>query len=90
MPKTPPHSFHLRLPTDVLSFLMTEKGSNSLNSEIVERLRGSMVQAEGDSIGEALRPILDTLDEADRAELIALAVRAIEILAKDRKRRRGK
>lgn len=69
---------------------MTEKGSNSLNSEIVERLRGSMVQAEGDSIGEALRPILDTLDEADRAELIALAVRAIEILAKDRKRRRGK
>lgn len=88
MPRNPPHSFHLRLPADVLVFLMDEKGAKSLNREIVERLRDSMVEGEADDLAQALRPILDTLDVADRKELIALAIRAFEILAKSKPRGR--
>lgn len=88
MPKSPRHDFHLRLPDDVLAFLMDEKGSKSLNKEIVDRLRGSMAAAEADSLAKALQPILDTLDSPDREELTGLAIRALEILAKGRKRRR--
>lgn len=90
MPKSPPHSFHLRLPEDVLVFLMDEKGSNSLNKEIVDRLRGSMAQSEADDLAKALRPILDTLDADDRQELMTLAARALQILAKSRTSRRPK
>lgn len=88
MPKLPPRHFHLRLPEEVFAFLMGEKGDNSLNKEIVERLRGSMAQGEVDSLGAALRSILNTVDPADREELTAIALRAIEILAKSRAKRR--
>ncbi|HWK65366.1 MAG TPA: hypothetical protein VNS34_10520 [Rhizobiaceae bacterium] len=90
MSKQPPHSFHLRLPEDVLSFLMDEKGSNSLNGEIIDRLRGTMAQRDADRLGAALRPILDPLDDADREELVALTIRALQILAKGRTRPRRK
>jgi hypothetical protein len=69
---------------------MDEKGGNSLNGEIVDRLRGSMAQSDADRLGKALRPILDTLEPADRDELVALAIRALEILAKSKTRGRRK
>lgn len=76
------HDFHLRLPEDVFSFLMDEKGKKSLNKEIVDRLRGAMAQADADSLAGALKPLLDPLDPGDREELVLLTIRAIEILAK--------
>lgn len=85
MPEKSHHHFHLRLPEDVLAFLMDEKGDKSLNKEIIGRLRGLMAE---DRIGKALRPILDTLEADDQAELVELAIRALEILAKGKPRRR--
>lgn len=67
---------------------MGEKGGKSLNKEIVDRLRGSIAQGETDSLAAALRPILDKLDADERQELVAIAIRAFEILATSKTRRR--
>lgn len=82
MPKQPPHNFHLRLPDDVMAHLVEGKGDNSLNKEIVDRLRGTMADDDVAAAGRAMRQILDKLDSADRRELLTIAVRALKILAK--------
>lgn len=61
---------------------------STVNARPSRSLRGSMVDADADSLAGALRPVLDAIDPADREEFVGLAIRALEILAKGKKRRR--
>lgn len=88
MPRSPFHDFHVRLPEDVFSFLMDEKGDKSLNQAIIDRLRGAKAETDAGSLAAALTPVLDSVDPKDRDEFVGLVVRALEILAKGRTRRR--
>jgi hypothetical protein len=86
MKKPPIHHFHVRLPKDLYDVICDEmhsKGGRSLNREIVGRLRDSTVKDAAHRIADALRPLFDPLDEADRERFAALAVEAVEILARN-------
>lgn len=63
-----------------------DRGGKSLNDEIVKRLERSFGPDDDIfKLAEILRPFLDTLDDADRATLIAAA----RILARDRRKKPG-
>ena len=88
MAKPTTHSFHTRLPQDLKAALDEARGSRSLNSEIVTRLRRSLEPDEASRIADALRPLLASLPAEDRADLAQLAVRAARLLDRHRPRRR--
>lgn len=85
MPKAPPHHFHVRLPKDLLATLLDGKGDNSLNSEIVSRLERSFSHDLAIRVGDLFHPLLGSLKEGDRDELLKLAEAAVEILSRSRR-----
>lgn len=82
-------SFHLRMPERLKDDLQAavDRGGKSLNDEIVKRLQRSFGPDDAIlQLAEVLRPLLESLDEDDRATLIAAA----RILAKNRRKKPGK
>jgi predicted DNA-binding protein (UPF0278 family) len=99
MKKNPPHHFHVRLPSDLFASIvdsMRRKGGKSLNKEIVEQLRetNSKFAAEESAkddasrIADALRPLLETLEQAESEHVSRLLIEAAQILTKRKKRGR--
>lgn len=91
MKNTPPHHFHVRLPEDLFADIaddMRRKGGKSLNREIVSRLRETTKKDAADRIAAALRPLLESLDEAERDQFALLTIQAVELLARRKKRGR--
>ncbi len=82
MPKPPFHNFHTRIPQDIKEALDASRGRKSLNREIVDRLRLTIEGDEASQIAQALRPFLASLDKSDRTELVELASRMLDLLAK--------
>lgn len=91
MKKTPPHRFQLRLPEALFADIvegMRRKGGKSLNREIVERLSETNQDDAASRIAEALRPLLGTLDEAERERVAGLIGEVAQVLTKSRSRKR--
>lgn len=83
-------TFHLRLPISIHELLLANKGSNSLNTEIIERLERTLKPDAADQIANAIRPFLETLSDTDRARMADLASEAASIMAKAKPRRRSR
>lgn len=90
MEKKPPHHFHVRLPESLFTDIANEmrrKGGKSLNKEIVERLRETTQKDDAKQIVDALRPLMEGLDDDEREHFARLAVEAITVLSKAKKKR---
>jgi len=88
-PETQP-SFHIRFVTGLKEKLDVARGRRSMNKEINERLSRSFEPDAATKLAEAFRPILNNLDEKERARFVELAVEAVEIMAHSRKGKRRK
>lgn len=92
MSQPEPPSFHLRLPQSLKDKLQAARDRNSLNTEIVERLRRSFEPDPALQLAEIFRPILETLSAHDQARLLDLTTSMVDVIVKGpgRKARRGK
>lgn len=88
MTKPEPPTFHLRLPSEIKKRLESAKGKNSLNREIVERLRRSLEPDPALEFAQVVRPFFATLDEAGREKVMKMAADAVGILAERRSKRK--
>jgi hypothetical protein len=87
MSQPDPPSFHLRLPPSLKAQLLSARGRNSLNREIIERLERSFEPDAALQIAEMFRPFLVDIDEENRAELIELVSAAISIVSRSKRKK---
>ncbi|TIX23876.1 hypothetical protein [Mesorhizobium sp.] len=88
MSESDPPSFHLRLPPHLKAKLNAERGRNSLNREIIERLERTFEPDPSQHLADIFRPFLAKLNENDRARVLDLATAAGKIIAKGARKRR--
>lgn len=93
MTKPPIHNFHVRFPKDLFEDVvdgMRRKGGKSITKEIVERLRETNANDAASRVADALRPLLNTLDEGERDHFARLVVEAAELLARSKTKKRSR
>ncbi len=81
-------SFHVRFFAGLKERLEAVRGARSLNREINERLERSFETDAAGDLAQALRPLLDRIEEADRARFVELVSAAIDIMAKQKRAKR--
>lgn len=91
MPKSKPHEFKLRVSPQLWDVIEQIRGKKSLNSQINDWLWAMADPDDAAKLAAALRPILKTMSEEDRAAFVDHAMGAIKALSaprpKVRKRR---
>lgn len=82
-------SFHVRLPESLKDQLQQarESNGNSLNQEIVERLQRTFQPDTATTLADKARPLLDALDDNDRAAAVGYIVGLLSLSSKAKKRR---
>lgn len=84
------HSFHLRIPPGLKDQLdlAGEGNGNSLNREIIERLARTFDPDPALQLADALRPFLQSMDEKDANEAVALIVTLLSVVSRRRPRKK--
>ena len=81
MPKSKPHEFKLRVSPELWDVIEQIRGKKSLNSQINDWLWAMAKPDDADELAAALRPILKSMSEEDRAAFVEHAMGAIKALS---------
>lgn len=87
MLKPKPHEFKIRISPDLMAIIDAARGTRSKNNQINDWLWSKAKGDHADQLADALRPVLASLSEADRALFVERAVSAMEVLARSGKRK---
>lgn len=90
MPKSKPHEFKLRVSPELWDVIEQIRGKKSLNRQINDWLRAMAEPDDAAKLAAALRPILKSMGEADRAAFVEHAMGAIKALSAPKPRQRKK
>jgi hypothetical protein len=81
MPQPKPHQFNIRMSPELAEIMDSVRGKKSKNQIINEWLWSRARPDDAERLVDALRPILETLGPAERAEFVKRIAAALEILS---------